>query len=75
VRYLAKGAVPDHGEERVSSGHRDDDYLERIARLTSHIPDRGTQLVHYYGNRITTSLSVPDSAPQTSPLRPSSWRT
>ena len=40
VRYLAKRAVPDHGEERVSSGHRDYDYLEWIARLTSHIPDR-----------------------------------
>ncbi|MDA8180294.1 MAG: transposase [Deltaproteobacteria bacterium] len=26
VRYLAKGAVPDHGEERMSSGHRDYDY-------------------------------------------------
>jgi len=58
VRYLAKGAVPDHGEERVSSGHRDDDYLERIARLTSHIPDRGTQLVHYYG-----AYSTDDSMP------------
>jgi hypothetical protein len=44
VRYLAKGTVPDHGEERVSSGHRDYDYLEWIARLNSHIPDRGTQL-------------------------------
>ena len=42
VRYLAKETVPDHGEERVSSGHRDYDYLEWIARLTSHIPDRGT---------------------------------
>jgi hypothetical protein len=49
LRYLAKGAVPDHGEEMASSGHRDYDYLEWIARLTSHIPDRGTQLVHYYG--------------------------
>ena len=49
VRYLAKGTVPDHGEERVSSDHRDYDYLEWIARLTSHIPDRGTHLVHYYG--------------------------
>jgi len=49
VRYLAKGTVPDHGEEWVSSGHRDYDYLEWIARLTSHIPDRGTHLVHYYG--------------------------
>jgi hypothetical protein len=48
-RYLAKGTVPDHGEEWVSSGHRDYDYLEWIARLTSHIPDRGTHLVHYYG--------------------------
>lgn len=48
-RYLAKGSIPDHGEERVSSGHRDNDYLEWIARLTSHIPDRGTQFVHYYG--------------------------
>jgi hypothetical protein len=49
VRYLAKGSVPDHGEEWTSSGHRDYDYLEWIARLTSHIPDRGTQLVHYMG--------------------------
>ena len=49
VRYLAKGTIPDHGEERVSSVHRDFDYLEWIARLTSHIPERGTQLVHYYG--------------------------
>ena len=42
MRYLAKGAVPDHGEEMASSGHRDYDYLEWIARLNSHIPDRGT---------------------------------
>jgi len=49
VRYLARGAVPDHGEERVSSVYRDYDFLEWIARLTSHIPDRGTQLIHYYG--------------------------
>ncbi len=33
----------------MSAGHRDYDYLEWIARLTSHIPERGTQLVHYYG--------------------------
>jgi len=37
------------GEGWVSPGHRDYDYLEWIARLTSHIPDRGTHLVHYYG--------------------------
>ncbi len=30
VLYLAKGTVPDHGEERGSSGHRDDDYLEWV---------------------------------------------
>jgi len=40
VRHLAKGTVPDHGEEWTSFGHRDYDYLEWIARLTSHIPDR-----------------------------------
>jgi len=33
----------------MSSGHRDYYYLEWIARLPSHIPERGTQLVHYYG--------------------------
>jgi hypothetical protein len=33
----------------VYPGHRDYDYLEWIGRLTSHIPDRGTHLVHYYG--------------------------
>ena len=26
VRYLARGTVPGHGEEMVSSGHRDYDY-------------------------------------------------
>ena len=29
----------------------------------------------FQGVRMTTSLSVPDSAPQTSPGRPESWRT
>jgi hypothetical protein len=38
VRSLAKGTIPDRGEGTVSSGHRDYDYLEWIARLTSHIP-------------------------------------
>ena len=49
VRYLARGAVPDHGEDAISADHRDYDYMEWIARLTSHIPERGAQLVHYYG--------------------------
>jgi hypothetical protein len=37
VRYLAKGSVSGHGEEWTSSGHRDYDYMEWIARLTSRI--------------------------------------
>jgi hypothetical protein len=49
LRYLAKGAVPDHCNEAVSEGHREYDYLDWIARLTSHVPEPGTQLVHYYG--------------------------
>jgi len=84
VRYLAKGTIPDHGEERVSSGHRDYDYLEWIARLTSHIPDRGTQLVHYYGaysnahrgvtRRREIFLAVPTEDEPPDPLRPdSAW--
>jgi hypothetical protein len=84
VRYLAKGTIPDHGEERVSSGHRDYDYLEWIARLTSHIPDRGTQLVHYYGaysnahrgvtRRREIFLAVPPEYEPPDPPRPdSAW--
>jgi hypothetical protein len=82
VLYLAKGAVPDHGEERVSSGHRDYDYLEWIARLTSHIPDRGTQLVHYYGaysnahrgvtRRREIFLAIPPEDDPSDPPRPDS---
>ena len=49
LRYLAKGSVPDHGNDAVSDGHREYDYLDWIARLTSHIPEKGAQLVHYYG--------------------------
>ena len=33
LRYLAKGAVPDHGEERMSSGHRKD--FGALARKSS----------------------------------------
>ena len=49
LRYLAKGSVPDHGNDAVSDGHREYDYLDWIARRTSHIPEKGAQLVHYYG--------------------------
>jgi hypothetical protein len=49
VRYLAKGTGLDHGNALEAIFHQDFDYLEWIARLTSHIPEKGTQLVHYYG--------------------------
>jgi len=49
VRCLAKGSVPDHGNDAVSDGHREYDYLDWIARLTSHIPEKGAQLVHFFG--------------------------
>jgi hypothetical protein len=52
VRFLAKGTVPDHGEERVSSDHRDYAYLEWIARLTSHIPDHPREKGNAYLNVI-----------------------
>jgi hypothetical protein len=68
----------------VSSGHRDYDYLEWIARLTSHIPDRGTQLVHYYGAysnahrgiacRREAFIEVPPEDEPSDPPRPdSAW--
>jgi hypothetical protein len=84
VRFLAKGTVPDHGEERVSSDHRDYAYLEWIARLTSHIPDWGIQLVHYYGaysnahrwiaRRREVFVRVPPEDEPSDPPRPdSTW--
>ncbi len=68
----------------MSSGHRDYDYLEWIARLTSHIPDRGTHLVHYYGaysnahrgvaRRREIFLAVPPEDEPPDPPRPdSAW--
>jgi len=49
LRYLAKGTGNDHSDNPIPAEHQDFDYLEWIARLTSHIPEPGTQLVHYYG--------------------------
>jgi hypothetical protein len=68
----------------VSSGHRDYDYLEWIARHTSHIPKRGTHLVHYYGaysnahrgvaRRREIFLAVPPEDEPPDPPRPdSAW--
>ena len=31
LRYLVKGSVPDHGNDAVSDGHREYDYLDWIA--------------------------------------------
>lgn len=49
LRYLAKGGGHDQGVGAEPLLHRDFDYLDWIARLTSHIPEKGSQLVHYYG--------------------------
>ncbi len=49
LRYLAKGAGNDHSDVPSPAEHQDFDYLEWVARVTSHIPEPGAQLVHYYG--------------------------
>lgn len=41
--------IHDAGNDAVSDGHREYDYLDWIARMTSHIPEKGAQLVDYYG--------------------------
>jgi len=45
----ARQRPPAFGNDSISEGHREHDYLEWIARRTSHIPERGAQLVHSYG--------------------------
>ena len=83
LRYLAKGAVPDHGNDAVSEGHREYDYLDWIARLTSHIPEKGAQLVHYHGaysnahrgkalRRDAFEVDPPESSPS-EPKTESAW--
>ena len=48
VKYLAKqGACYD--ASLFDPPGENFDYLEWIARLTSHIPERGAQSLHYYG--------------------------
>ncbi|MBI2838729.1 MAG: hypothetical protein HYX75_10460 [Acidobacteria bacterium] len=50
VRYFAKGIVP--GKDTLGLFERESrtfDYPEWMARVTSHIPDRGAHLVHYLG--------------------------
>ena len=68
----------------MSSGHLDYDNLEWTARLTSHIPDRGTQHVHYYGAysnahrgialRREVFIEVPPENEPSDPRRPDSPR-
>jgi len=62
VLYLAKGTVPDHGEERGSYGHRDFDYLGWIARLTSHIPGRAAKKETSYRARVSLQTLKTDNA-------------
>ena len=50
LKYYAKGTQPDRDIGSLFEPEsRTFDYLDWIARLTSHIPDKGCQLVHYFG--------------------------
>ena len=50
LKYLAKGSIPnDRCDSLFEPAGRIFDYLEWIAKVTSHIPEKGAQLVHYYG--------------------------
>ena len=48
LRYYAKGTQPERDIGALFEPEsRTFDYLDWIARLTSHIPDRGCQMTHY----------------------------
>jgi hypothetical protein len=50
LKYLAKGFLPDaQSDPLFEPNGRIFDPLEWIARLTSHIPQKGAQTAHYYG--------------------------
>src|SRR3990172_4329880 len=50
MKYLAKGSVPnDRCDSLFEPAAQIFDYLEWIAKVTSHIPEKGAQLLHYYG--------------------------
>ena len=50
LKYLAKGSIPnDRCDSLLQPAGQIFDYLEWIAKVTSHIPQKGAQLVHYYG--------------------------
>jgi len=48
VKYFAKGTQPDRDTGGLFEPFsRSFDYLDWIARLTSHVPEKGMQLTHY----------------------------
>jgi len=50
LKYVAKGSVPnDRCDSLFEPAGQIFDSLEWIAKVTSHIPEKGAQLVHYYG--------------------------
>ena len=50
LKYVAKGFVPnDRCDSLFEPEGKIFDSLEWIAKVTSHIPEKGAQLVHYYG--------------------------
>jgi Putative transposase/Transposase zinc-binding domain len=50
LKYLAKGSLPnDRCDSLFEPAGQIFDALEWIAKVTSHIPEKGAQLVHYYG--------------------------
>ena len=76
MKYLAKGSVPnDRCDSLFEPAAQIFDYLEWIAKVTSHIPEKGAQLLHYYsgysnshrGKRAKSAASaiacLPHSAP------------
>lgn len=50
LKYLAIGSLPiDPCDTLFEPAAQIFDYLEWIAKVTSHIRNKGAQLIHYYG--------------------------
>jgi Putative transposase len=50
LKYMAKGWLPnDQCDSLFEPAGQILDALQWIAKVTSHIPDKGAQLIHYYG--------------------------
>src|SRR3989304_3002611 len=76
MKYLAKGSVPnDRCDSLFEPAAQIFDYLDWIAKVTSHIPEKGAQLLHYYGaysnshrgKRAKSSASAIASLPHSAP--------